>query len=71
MSRENKNQNGKRMTKMKLTRKKDRKLGKKRSKIENLQNIPEETLQKEKSQELSFAGISEQRHMKLRCGEAI
>ena len=37
------------MTKTKLTRKKARKLSKKRSKIEKLQKIPEETSQKEKS----------------------
>jgi hypothetical protein len=70
MSREDKNQKGKRMIEMKLTGKKDRKLSKKRTKIEKLQKIPEETLQKEKSQELSFVGISEHRHMALRrCKE--
>jgi hypothetical protein len=71
MSREDKNQNGKRMTETKLTGKKARKLSKKRAKIEKLQKIPEETSQKEKSQELSFVGISEQRHTTLRRGEAI
>ena len=60
MSREDKNQNGKRMTETKLTGKKDRKISKKRSKIEKLQKFPEETSQKEKSQELNFFGISEQ-----------
>ena len=60
MSREDKNQNGKRMTETKLTGKKYRKLSKKRVKIEKLQKIPEETSQKEKSQELIFARISEQ-----------
>ena len=39
-----KNQNGKRNTKMKLTGKKDRKLSKKRSKIEKLQKVPKGTL---------------------------
>ena len=43
MSREDKNQNGKRMTKTKLTGKKARKLSKKRAKIEKLQKTPEET----------------------------
>jgi hypothetical protein len=43
ISREDKNQNGKRMTKMKLTGKKDRKLSNKRAKLEKLQNILEET----------------------------
>jgi hypothetical protein len=71
MSREDKNQNGKRMTETKLTKKKARNLSKKRAKIEKLHKVPEETLQKEKSQELSFVGISEQRHMALRRGEAI
>jgi hypothetical protein len=60
MSREDKNQNGKRMTETKLTGKKARKLSKKRAKIKKLQKTPEETLQKEKSQELSFGRISEQ-----------
>ena len=46
---EDKHQNGKRITEMKLTGKKARKLSKKRAKIEKLQKIPEETLQKEKS----------------------
>jgi hypothetical protein len=43
MSREDKNQNGKRMIKTKLTGKKARKLSNKRAKIEKLQNIPKET----------------------------
>jgi hypothetical protein len=38
---ENTNQNGKRITEMKLTGKKARKLSKKRAKIDRLQNIPE------------------------------
>jgi len=71
MSREDKTQNGKRMTETKLTGKKDRKLSKKRAKIIKLQKTPEETLQKEKSQELSFAEISEQRHLALRHGAVI
>jgi hypothetical protein len=71
MLREDKIQNGKRMTEMKLTGKKDRKLSKKRAKIKKLQKVPEETSQKEKPQELSFARISEQRHMPLHRGEVI
>jgi hypothetical protein len=71
MSREDKNQNGKRMIETKLTGKNARKLSKKRDKIEKLQKIPEETSQKEKSQELSFIGISKQRHMTLHHGEEI
>jgi hypothetical protein len=71
MSREDKNQKGKRMTKMKITRKKDRKISKKRAKIKKLQKVPEETSQKEKSHELSFTGISEPRNMALRRGKEI
>jgi hypothetical protein len=47
MLKEDKNQNGKIHTESKLTGKKDRKLSKKRDKIEKLQNIPEGTSQKE------------------------
>jgi hypothetical protein len=71
MEREYKNQNDKRMTETKLTGKKARKLSKKRAKIRKLQKNPEETSQKEKSQESSFAGISEQRPMALRHGTKI
>jgi hypothetical protein len=71
VSKENKNQNGKRIIEMKLTGKKARKISKKRSKIEKLQKVLEETLQKEKSQELSIVGISEQRNMPLGQGEVI
>jgi hypothetical protein len=60
MSREDKNHNGKRMTEPKLTGEKARNISKKRAKIEKLQMILEETSQKEKSQELSFVGISKQ-----------
>jgi hypothetical protein len=71
MPRGDKNQNGKRNTKMKLTRKKARKLSKKRSKIEKLQKVPEETLQKENFQNWNFVGISEQHHVELLHGEEI
>jgi hypothetical protein len=71
MLKEDKNQNGKRHTETKLTGKKARKLSKKRAKIEKLQKIPEGTSQKENLQNWSFVGISEQRHMALRHGEAI
>jgi hypothetical protein len=43
MSREDKNKNSKRMTKMKLTGKKARNIIKKRAKIRKLQKTPEET----------------------------
>jgi hypothetical protein len=68
MSKEDKNQNGKRNTETKLTGKKARKLSKKKAK---LQKEPEGTLQKENLQNWSFARISEQRHMALCHGEAI
>jgi hypothetical protein len=59
MLKEDKTQNGKRTTEMKLTEKKDRKLSKKRAKIENLQKVPEGTSQTKNLQNGSFAGISE------------
>jgi hypothetical protein len=71
MPRGDKNHNGKRNTEMKLTGKKDRKLSKKRSIIENLQKVPEETSQKENLQNWDFVGISKHRHMALLHGEAI
>jgi hypothetical protein len=71
MPRGDKNQNGKRNTETKLTGKKARKLSKKRAKIEKLQKVPEGTSQKENLQNWNFVGISEQRHMALRHGEAI
>jgi hypothetical protein len=71
MPRGDKNHNGKRNTKTKLTGKHDKKLSKKRSKIEKLQNVAEGTSQKEKLQNWNFVGISEQCHMALRHGEAL
>jgi secreted PhoX family phosphatase len=60
MPKEDKNQNGKRNTEMKITGKKARKLSKKREKIEKLQKVPEGTSQKEGFQNLNFVGISVQ-----------
>jgi hypothetical protein len=68
ISKENKNQNGKITTEIKLTGKKARKLNKKRVK---LQEIPDGTSQKETSRNLSFVEISKQRHRSLHHGEAI
>jgi hypothetical protein len=68
MPKGDKNQNGKRNTETKITGKKARKLSKKR---EKLQNVPEGTSQKEDLQNWNFVGISEQRNMALRHGEAI
>jgi len=48
MFKENKNQNAKGITETKLTGKKDRKLSKKRAKIDRLQKIPEGATQNEK-----------------------
>jgi hypothetical protein len=59
MPKEYKNQNGKRNTEMKLTGNKDRKLSKKRAKIDKLQKVPEGTSQKENLQNWSFTGIKE------------
>jgi hypothetical protein len=56
---------------MKLTGKKARKLREKRANTERLQEVLEETSQKEKLQNWSFIEISEQRHMALRHDEAI
>jgi hypothetical protein len=50
MPKENKNQNEKRTTEMKLTGKKARKLSKKRSQIEKIQRVPEGTSPKENFQ---------------------
>jgi hypothetical protein len=66
-----KNQNGKRHIETKLIEKKARKLSKKRAKIEKLQKVPKGTSQRENLQNLNFVGITKQRHMALRQGEAI
>jgi hypothetical protein len=71
MPRGDKNQNGKRNTDMKLTRKKARNLIKKRSKIEKLQKDPKGISQKENLQNWNFVGISKQRHMELFHGKEI
>jgi hypothetical protein len=59
MSNEDKNQNGKRHTEMKLTGKKARKLSKKRDNIEKLQKFLEGASQEGNFQNWSFVGISE------------
>jgi hypothetical protein len=71
MPKGDKYQNRKRHNETNLTRKKDRKLSKKRDKIDKLQKVPEGTSQKEKLQNCSFTRISEQQHMALHHGEAI
>jgi hypothetical protein len=47
MLKEDRNQNEKRQTELKITRKKARKISKKRDNIENIQKAPEGALQKE------------------------
>lgn len=54
MFKENKNQNGKRILETKLTGKKDRKLSKRRAKIDILQNISEGTSQNGKLAEIEL-----------------
>ena len=66
-----KNQNGKRNTKMNITGKKARKLSKKKSNIEKLQKVPVGTMQKERLQNLNFVDISEKLRLALRHGGAI
>jgi hypothetical protein len=60
MPKENKIQNGKRITETKLTGNKARKISKKRANIDMLQNIAEGVSQKKNLQNLYFVGISEQ-----------
>jgi hypothetical protein len=71
MPKEDKNQNGKRNTETKITRKKARKLSKKRSKIEKLQKVPEGTSRKVDLQNWNFARIPEQHPMALFHGKEI
>jgi hypothetical protein len=71
MPKEDKNQNGKRHTEMKLTGNKAIKLSKKTTNIDKLQKVPKGTSQKENLQNWSFVGTTEKRHMALRHGKAI
>ena len=59
MPKEDKNQNGKRNTKIKIIEKKARKLSKKSAKIKNLHKGPEGTSWKEELKNWNFVGISE------------
>ena len=56
---------------MKIRGKKDRKLSKKREKIEKLQNVSEGTSQKEGLKNWNFVEILEQRNLALHHGKAI
>jgi hypothetical protein len=71
MPRGDKNQNGKRNIETQITGKKDRKLSKKKAKLEKLQEVPEKTSQKEGLQNLNFVGISEQLRLAVPHGRAI
>jgi hypothetical protein len=65
MPRGDKNQNGKRKPVTHITGEKDRKLNKKKMKIDKLQNILGGTSEKEGLQNWNFAEILEQRKMAL------
>jgi hypothetical protein len=71
MLREDKNKNGKRNPEIWIIGKKARKLIKKKSKLEKLQEIPEKISQKAGLQNLNLAGIAEPCKMELRHGEVI
>jgi hypothetical protein len=69
LTREGKNQNGKRNPVTQITGKNARNLSKKKSKLEKLQDILERTPQKEGLQNWNFIGISEHRIFSLCDGE--
>jgi hypothetical protein len=71
MLREDKNKNGKRNPETQIIGKKARKLSKKKSKLEKLQEVPVKTSQKAGLQALNLAGIAEPHRMGLRHDEAI
>jgi hypothetical protein len=71
MLRRYKKKNGKRNPEMQITGKKDRKLSKKKEKLENLQEVLERTSQKEDLQNLNSVGIAEKCRLALFHGEAI
>jgi hypothetical protein len=68
---ENKNKNGKRNLETQSIGKKERKLRKKKAKLERLQKVPEKTSQKAGLQNLNLARIAEQCRMEIRLSEAI
>jgi hypothetical protein len=71
MLREDKNKNGKKNLVTQFTGRKARKLSKKKGKLERLQEVPEETSQKESLHNLNLAGIAEPHRMALRHNEDI
>jgi hypothetical protein len=66
-----KHKNGKRNLETQITGKKARKLSKKKSKLEKLQEAPEKTSQEANLQKLNLVRIAEPSRMGLRHGEAI
>jgi hypothetical protein len=65
------NKNGKRNPETRIMGKKARKLSKKKSKLEKLQEVPEKTSQKAGLQNLNLAGIAELHRMALHHEKAI
>jgi hypothetical protein len=72
---EDKNKNGKRIPEIfretQITRKKERKLSKKKSNLETLQEVTKNTSQEVGLQDLNLVQTIELRNMGLRLGEAI
>jgi hypothetical protein len=71
MPREDKNNNGKRKLVTQIIGKKARNLGKKKVKLEKLQEVPERTSQKQGLMNWNFTGIEEQHRLELFHDEAI
>jgi hypothetical protein len=71
MLRENKNENGKMNPKTQITGNKERKISKKKEKLEKLQEVPEKTSQKACLQNLNLVEIVEQHRLELHHDEAI
>jgi hypothetical protein len=71
MLRADKNKNGKRDPMIQIIGKKVRKLNTKKSNLEKLHEVPENTSQKAGLPDLNLVGIEEQRRLKLLQDEAI
>jgi hypothetical protein len=71
MLRKDKNKNGKRNPETRITGKKARKISKKKSKLEKIQQVSEKTSQETDLQNLNLARITKLHRMRLRHGEAI
>jgi hypothetical protein len=66
-----KNNNGKRNLESQIIGQKERNLGKRKEKLEKLQEVLERTSQKEGLQNLNLVGTAEQHQLTLRHNEAI